>query len=516
MKKNQIIGTIIAVVAAVSGLHAQSKSGLALVTEERWWSAEKEFSKSKEEADVFYTGLCQVKKDELDAAKTTFNSISTTAFGKVGLGLLELNASNNAGAQKLFEEANASAKGKNAELLIAISRAIIHSKANDKEKAIEWASKAVELNKSNLDYKMALGEAYSASGDGGSANNQYESIVEKNPKSAIAYAKIAQVYFRGRLYSLMRENLDKALAIDPNHLFSLSYMGDLMYKSKSFDSAKIYQSRLLELGDKNPIDRAMMANILYLGKDYEGAIALIQEIISGDNKYTYLNRLIGYSYFETKKPNEAITFLEKFIQTEPKEKIIGSDYEYLAKSYTAAGQPEKGIEVLNSALILNPNDKDLMIQIAKEYKDLKKLDEALMMYQKILALTDPAPTADDYKNQANLYFSKKDWVNAEAGYTKVLELAPTSTMVYYNRASVKSYADPEQTTASAKPDFVKFMELATGNEAYKKQLTKANLYMAKDAIKNLSDKVAGKGFLDAALALDPTNAEALELMKFVE
>jgi tetratricopeptide (TPR) repeat protein len=314
----------------------------------------------------------------------------------------------------------------------------------------------------------------------------------------------------------MRENLDKALAIDPNHLFSLSYMGDLMYKSKSFDSAKIYQSRLLELGDKNPIDRAMMANILYLGKDYEGAIALIQEIISGDNKYTYLNRLIGYSYFETKKPNEAIAFLEKFIQTEPKEKIIGSDYEYLAKSYTAAGQPEKGIEILNSALALNPNDKDLMIQIAKEYKDLKKLDEALMMYQKILALTDPAPTADDYKNQANLYFSKKDWVNAEAGYTKVLELAPTSTMVYYNRASVKSYADPEQTTASAKPDFVKFMELATGNEAYKKQLTKANIYMAKDAIKNLSDKVAGKGFLDAALALDPTNAEALDLLKFVE
>lgn len=499
----------------VSNAHAQSKSGIQLVNVERWWSAEKDFEKSPADEDVFYKGFCQMKKEDFEKAKATFNSISTKPFGKIGIGMTELNLGNMSGAKKLFEEAASETKNKNPEIFIAISRAISNSTANSKDDAIEWAKKAVDMQKSNADYRLVFGEAYLATQDGGTAITQYEYAQQFAPASAIPFAKIGQVYFRNRNYSLMKENLVKALEKDPNNTFALGYMAQLYYKYKSFDTAKMYQQKVLDLGDKTPEDNAMMANILFLGKDYDGAINLINEIIKGDNKYNYLNRIIGYSYFETKKPAEAIEFLEKFLATQPKDKIIASDYEYLGKSYIEAGDAEKGSATIKKSLELNPNDKETIVSLAATFKAQKRYDDAIEMYQKVLALPDPG--AEDYFQIAQLYYGKKDYANAETYYTKVLELKPDNAGVYYQRANVKLYSDPEQTTASAKPDFAKFIELSAGQEEkLKKQIVKACIYLAKDAIKNMNDKAAAAGFIEKGLALDAENKELLDLVPFTK
>lgn len=499
-----------------SALIGQNKAGLALLSEERWAAAEKEFSKSTEEMDVFYAGLSQFKSEEFEKAKTSFNSIAAKPFGKIGLGLLELNTGNVAGADKLFEEAANATKNKNPEIFVAISRAIANSNAANKEKGIEWAKKASDMQKNNADYRQVYGESYLATTDGGNAITQYEYAAQYNPKSAMPFAKIGQVYFRNRNYSLMKENLDKALALDPNNVFANAYMAQLYYKYKGWDTAQMYQQKVLDLGGSNVIENTMMANILYEKKDYNGAINLINQIIKEDNKANYLVRLIGYSYLETGKPQEAVTFLEKFLETQPKDKIIARDYEYLGKAYMAAGDAEKGAATMKKSLELNPSDREAMLNLAKTFYDGKRLDDALELYTKIVALTDPAPVAQDYFQIGQIHYTKKNWPDAEAAYTKAVELAPTSATAYYQRAMVKTFADPEQATASAKPDYLKFVELSVGNEKLKKQIVKANLYLAKDAIKNLNDKVEGKKYIDAALAIDPANTEANDLLKFVQ
>ena len=515
MRTLQVNILLLASLLLTSNLFSQSKSGIQLVNVEQWWAAEKDFEKSSTDEDVFYKGFCQMKKEDFDKAKATFNTISTKPFGKIGLGMVELNAGNLSGAKSLFEAAASETKNKNPEIFIAISRAISNSTANSKDDAIEWAKKAVDMQKNNADYRLVYGEAYLSTQDGGSAITQYEYAQQFAPASAVPLAKIGQVYFRNRNYSLMKENLTKALEKDPNNTFALGYMAQLYYKYKSFDTAKMYQQKVLDLGDKTPEDNAMMANILFLGKDYDGAINLINEIIKGDNKYNYLNRIIGYSYYETKKPAEAIEFLEKFLTTQPKEKIIASDYEYLGKSYIEAGNPDKGAATIKKSLELNPNDKETIVSLAATFKAQKRYDDAIEMYQKVLALPDPG--AEDYFQIAQLYYGKKDYANAETYYTKVLELKPDNAGVYYQRANVKLYSDPEQATASARPDFTKFLELSVGQEEkLKKQIVKASIYLAKDAIKNLQDKAAGTRFIERGLALDPENAELLDLVQFTK
>lgn len=505
---NKLIVKIILVASVLNTwtIYAQSKQGMQYLADERWWSAEKEFSKTANDEDVFYKGYAQIKQDEAEKAKATFNSIATKPYGKIGLGLIELNAGNMDGAKKLFEAAANETKNKNSDIFIAISRAIAVSKATQKDAAPEWAKKAVDMQKSNADYRMVWGEAYASILDGGNAITQYEYARDYTPTSALPYAKIGQIYYRSRNYKDAMENLNKAMEKNPNNLVALNYLSQIYYLYKKYDSAKIYQAKILELGDKSPEDMAFMANIIFAEKDYDGAIKIITDIIKGDNKYNYLNRLIGYSYYETQKPAEAKDFLEKFMSTQPKDKIIAKDYDYLGKSYIDLGDTVKGLETMSRALEFNPNDKEAIKNLADYLKKIKRYEEALVWYKKMADLPDAS--SDDFFQLAGLYYSKKDYPNAEAAYTKVLEMSPNSSGTYYQRAGVRMMLDPTQETSSAKPDYEKFLELTVGKEEkFKKQIVKAKIYMAKDALIKTVDMVKAKQYIDEIEVLDPTNSE---------
>jgi len=500
---------------AITGAFAQSNTGIQLLHHERWISAEKEFTKSTEEVDIFYKGLAQVKQENMEAAKATFNSIATKPFGKIGLGLFELNAKNVAGANKLFEEAANETKNKNAEIFIAISRAIAYSNADDKLEASNWAKKASDMAKTNAEYRIAWGDAFLSTQDGGNANNQYEYAQQYAPNTAMPYAKIGRVYYRMRVYKESLTNLKKAIEIDPNNLLALNYLAQIYNKYKVYDTAEMYQKKVIELGDKAPEDLAMLANIHFAAKDYEKAINLINEIIQGNNKYNYLNRLIGYSYFETGKPQEAVTFLEKFLETQPKEKIIASDYEYLGKAYIALGDKDKGVVTLRKAVEMNPTDKDAVKSIAEAFKKAKMLPEELEFYKKLTEL--PEPTATDFLNLGSALVKNAKYEEADATFTKVLELSPNSADAYYMKGKCKVYLDNEQATASAREDYTKYLEMVAGNEEKNKiKVVGAKLYLAKIAIKNDNDKVKAKTLLDEVLLLDPNSKEAAELMEFTK
>jgi tetratricopeptide (TPR) repeat protein len=489
---------------------AQSKVGLQYMSDERWWSAEKEFSKSTADEDVFYKGYCEMKMEEVEKAKSTFNSIATKPYGKIGLGWLELNTGNKDGATALFDAAAKETKNKNADIFIAISRAIASSTATTKDAATEWAKRAVDMNKMNADYRIAWGESYASILDGGNAITQYEYAAQYAPVAALPFAKIGQIYYRSRNYKDALENLNKAIVKDPNNLFALNYLAQIYFKYKKFDTAKMYQSRILELGDKSPEDMAFMANIIFEEKDYEGSIKIISDIIKGNNKYNYLNRLIGYSYYETQKPAEAKDFLEKFLNTQPKDKLIAKDYDYLGKAYIDLGDTAKGLETMVKALEFNPTDKEAIKNLADYFKKIKRYEEALVWYKKLTEL--PEATSDDFFQLAGMYYTKKDYTSAEAAYTKVLEMSPNSSGTYYQRAGVRMMLDPTQATSSAKPDYEKFIELTVGKEEkFKKQIIKAKIYMAKDALIKTMDMVKAKQYIDELEILDPTNTELPDL-----
>jgi tetratricopeptide (TPR) repeat protein len=512
---NKSISSFILLIAslAINNLMAQSNTGLQMIHDERWVSAEKEFDKSTADIDVFYKGLAQMKQENAETAKATFNSIATKPYGKIGLGWLELNAKNKAGATKLFEAAANETKNKDPQIFAAISRAIAYSTADEKDEAVSWAKKASDMAKTNVDYRIIWGDAYLSTQDGGSGNTQYEYAQQYAPNSALPYAKIGYYYYRAKVYKEALPNFNKALAIDPNNALALNYLAQIYYKYKVYDTAEMYQQRLIQLGDKNPEDMAMLANIYFKAKNYEKAIEQINEILKDNQKFNYLNRLIGYSYYETGKFQEAITFLEKFLETQPKERILASDYEFLGKSYIALGDKDKGVVTMRKAVEMNPTDKDAVKSIADAFKKAKMPTEELEFCKKVVEL--PEATASDFLNLGSALYKNKLFEEADATFTKVLELSPNSADAYYMKGKCKMYNTAlDQSTAPAKDDFAKYLEMVVGSEdKNKKKVIEAKIYVAKDAIVNQKDKVKAKTLLDEVILLDPENKDAMELME---
>lgn len=512
---NKSISSFILFIAtlAVTNLIAQSSTGLQMIHDERWVSAEKEFAKSSSDEDVFYKGFAQMKQENLEAAKASFNSIATKPYGKIGLGWLELNAKNKAGATKLFEEAANETKNKNPQIFVAISRAIANSTMEERDDAIMWAKKASDMAKTNADYRIIWGDACLSTQDGGSANTQYEYAQQYAPNTALPFAKIGRVYYRMKVYKEALPNLKKALELDPNNALALNYLAQIYYRYKVYDTAEMYQQRLIQIGDKSPEDMAMLANIYFQSKNYEKAIEQINEIIKGDNKYNYLNRLIGYSYYETGKFQEAVTFLEKFLETQPKDKILASDYEYLGKAYISLGDKDKGVVTMRKAVEMNPTDKDAVKSIVDAFKKAKMPAEELEFARKVVEL--PEATASDFLNLGSALYKNKLFEEADATFTKVLELSPNSADAYYMKGKSKMYNSTlDQATAPAKDDFTKYLEMVMGSEEKnKKKVVEAKIYLAKDAIVNQKDTAKAKTLLDEVILLDPENKDAIELME---
>jgi tetratricopeptide (TPR) repeat protein len=261
MKVNSII--LAGAMMVSQAMFAQVAKGYQYLNDLRWVSAEKAFETSQEEEAKFYKGFAQFKQEDFDKAKATFDANAASAYGMVGQGMMALQAGDIAKADASFENAAKTSKNKDPKVFIAISQAIANSNIDKKDKAIEWAKKAVDMNPRNFDFRIAYGDAFLSTQDGGQAITQYEYAAEIDKTSALPNAKIGRVYYNSRTYDLSKEYLEKALATDPNNLFALNYMAQLLYKYKKYDEAKAMQQKILDLGDKNPDDMAMMANILF-------------------------------------------------------------------------------------------------------------------------------------------------------------------------------------------------------------------------------------------------------------
>ncbi len=390
------------------------------------------------------------------------------------------------------------------------------------ETATLYLEKAKDLDPKNFETIMALGDAYQAGKKYGDAVNQYEFANILRPKSPAPYYRAGKILQAAENHDLFVEKMNQALSVDAAFCPAMRELGDFFYRQGSFTEARDFYDQYLATEPSPTVeDRMQFANILFLSKDYQQVIPVVEEILQMDASRNYLRRLIGYSYFETGENAKSLVFMQDFLKNSDPAKIIASDYQYLGMAFSKAGQDSLSSVNFEKALQLDGSNSVLLAKVAEVKFRQNKFSEAAGFYAKLIEVTDP--TAQDYFNLGKACFFAKDYVRADSAFTQITRIKPEAATGWLWRAKANARLEPDVVADSsavahygiAKPFFEKYVTIVTASpdiSKYKKDLIDAYNYLASYHYLKGEKEQAG-AFCEKTLLLEPADKYALEMKK---
>lgn len=119
----------------------------------------------------------------------------------------------------------------------------------------------------------------------------------------------------------------------------------------------------------------------------------------------------------------------------------------LSEIYDYFGEYEKAFNLINQALIIEPENLSYLNIEGLILLHQKKFNAAFLLFDKIIAQDSTDPTAYNnrgtarFNNQSVQMPSRDDLLNAANDFSKAIELSPTFAMAYRNRGVVKMSLD---------------------------------------------------------------------------
>jgi len=450
----------------------------------------------------------------------------------VGLGMVKLASKDIAGAKLIFDEVLKRTKSKDVEILYRVGEAYtLFPGATDPAEAIINLNMALEKSKvkDNPEIYIALADAYLIKGEGGDAMNALQNAERLNKKQARIYEKMSKIWLQSKNYKEAKETIDKGVAADPEHAPIYKYLSSFNQTFAKFDLSAAAAKKYLEKSDGDCKAKLRYVKLAFIAKDYDNVLKTINDIKSCSNDPIVL-RLAGIAKFEQKLPLEAIELLKKYVETAPKEEILGLDYGYMGRSYLdiPAEEPVKsqndslGMIYVEKAVALGDTAFNYYKDLAERFKAAKKYDKSAMYLEKSLA-TSKKPDVGDYANLGILYYQLKNWEKADTTFGKVLSVYKDAwPAAYAIRAQIQVFRYQTDSTFSANygayPLYEKFLSLLPTEELRAKSardVVGALIYLAGREYAVTKDTAKAAAYLTEVLKYEPNNARAKELLDMV-
>jgi tetratricopeptide (TPR) repeat protein len=480
------------------------------------------------DADVlFQLGNAYLATNEITKAKDTYAKIilanPKSLLGNIGAAKIAMIEEKGAEAAKILEAAVKTSKGKDVNILRYIGEAYLVGKKPNADAAIAVLTKAVALGKKDAMTNLTLGDAYLAKNEGGKTLTNYEYAAEYNTKDPVAHFKIAEAYLRARNNVEALKAFEKSKAIDPNFPPVYRELGDFFYELNRYEEAEQNYAKYLQIGNPDIDDRTKHVNTLFLSKKYPETIATVNELIKIDNSKNYLNRLLAYSYYETKDSAKALEMMETFLKKTEPQKLIAMDYQYYGKILAkfqklddAANAYKKAIAIADTAKTVKEEQKlELIGELAYMYYDKDKYPEAVSYYRMKLART-ATPSATDYYDLGKSCYYGKMYASADSAFAKLSELKPNLPTGHLWQAKTAKKIEGTTNNGKAIPYYEKFVSIATADPAittkYKKDIFEAFSYLTEYAYSK-GDKNTARTWAQKAVGLDPTNKYCSDILR---
>ncbi|MCX6256171.1 MAG: carboxypeptidase-like regulatory domain-containing protein [Bacteroidia bacterium] len=408
--------------------------------------------------------------------------------------------------------------------LAKIAESYIKDEKVDTSVALPLIREAIKIDNKSRDVYLIAGDIYILVNDGSKAISFYNQAQFADPQSPTANMKIGNIYVKGRALQPAIPYFEQAIELNANYAPAYRELGQLYLLAQRFDQSKEYFKKYLDLTAGNIPAKIRYVNALFYAKDYDGVIKNVEEIFAVDKSRTYMNRIAGYSCYEKTPPDydKALAYMETLFKTVTPERIIKKDYHYMARillkknqnypkmidelgglksqlekeksKYAAASSAAEkakikvGVDDLaNKAsnletdiakadaeidrafgeyakvLNFNPEDKNLLNEIANNYMIYKRYEGAAKIWAKLI---DPGnEDLDQYMRVGRAYYNGEKYKTADSVFNVVLKKSPNYLPAYIFIARTYSKMDPDYKLGLAKPKFEKFIDMAKADSA---------------------------------------------------
>lgn len=310
---------------------------------------------------------------------------------------------------------------KNKEALVAIGYKFLDNKLFGN--SIGLAKKVYEMDASYLPaiylegdswFRMANNNAY------GMAATKYEEAKQVAPNSLDPYLKLVGVYrYINPEYAIeLMEEIKQKKTDDPK---INQVLGTLYYQLDDTLHAREYYNKYFEKFPDGQGDATVQREyviILFMAKDYEGALKQATKFLGTNPKDPVLNRIIFLSnvnlYAATDEYEEAKYAAAKEAAKAAHDKFVGKypdsvyqeiDYRYLGQYLTIEKDFPGAAAAYAKAAELAPEDPAAQFNLSKAYEKTKEYDKAIPAYKKYMELAKKSDDTNELFKLGRVYYN---------------------------------------------------------------------------------------------------------------
>ncbi|MDO8561501.1 MAG: tetratricopeptide repeat protein [bacterium] len=196
------------------------------------------------------------------------------------------------------------------------------------DKTIESGMNAVAINGSDYQNWLELAGLYQqlagvkVEGTYDLARSAYDNARKKNPLSPLPLIQLAQLEVLEGNTDTALQDLAAAIQLKPD-LASAYYMASQIYASKKdFKSAIPAAANAAQYGGNDPLGWYNLGAIAYAGADYATAVTAEEKALTLNPQYANALYILGLSYYELKRTDEALQVFNALNQLSPGQKVV--------------------------------------------------------------------------------------------------------------------------------------------------------------------------------------------------
>lgn len=502
----------------------------------------------------FYLGEVHLQLGYPDSAQMIFQRGNTldpkNSINKIGLGTVELLNGNSNGAQSLFEQVTKELKRKDYEELLFIGKAYLKGDQPQYRKALEYLDQAREINKTDAEIELAIGNAHYGLGDNSAAYTAYRNAYNLDNSLVGARVQMAVISKQARAYEEAVNELKTIASEKPDFAPTYRELAETYYLwSRGATTTNDYEAKLkealanykkfMDLTDYSLESRMRYADFLILAKDYATLEVQANEMTKIDKVNPRILRYLGYAAYENGNYKESEQALNEFISNVDPERLIARDFLFLGLA--GLNQFSEGTATNGDMLSASFNNLKKSVEmdslIAEDmnaigmgfFKD-QRYDIAAKVFE-VATINSASKNylLDHFYMGYSLYFDyalnadkepKPDvslLVNADQAFAKVNELAPTTEAAFLYRAKVNRLLDDnDKPEGLFVPHYLSFIEIVNQKGENTINQNKANLVEAYSVVGAYhtikGDYEKARENFQHALAIDPANEYAKQAL----